>query len=83
MQSLHKVEKVEQEIASFMEMLTDYHTKSKQDLVEENKRWKRYDEHAGRKHIPRKDTNIDGTKESAALKAAYKVLKYKLDKIIL
>jgi len=83
MQSLHKVEKVEQEIASFMEILADYHTKSKQDLVEENKRWKRYDEHAGRKHTPRKDTTIDGTKESAALKAAYKVLKYKLDKIVL
>ena len=32
------------------------------------------------KHTPAKDTTIDGTKESAALKAAYKVLKYKLDK---
>jgi hypothetical protein len=83
MQSLHKVKKIEQEVISFMEVLTDYHTKTKLHLSYYNERMKRYDEHAGRKHTPAKDTTIDGTKESAALKAAYKVLKYKLDKIIL
>lgn len=83
MHSLQKVKKIEQEIASFMEVLADYHTRAKQELMTHNDWQKRYDERHNNKHEPAKDISIDGTKQAAALKNTYKVLKYKLDKLVL
>lgn len=64
--------KVRAEIKSFLDVVKDVEDKINSELEQGWYKSKGY-----------KDMNLTGTSESSALKSAYKVMKYKLDKIIL
>ena len=85
MKSLEKVNKIKSEIANFTEVLNDYEKRAKSELgsdLDWKKRWN--DRNPGSKpYVIPSDYDLSATKESAVLKSAYKVLKYKLDKLIL
>lgn len=84
MKSLEKVKKIKSEIANFTEILNDYEKRAKSDLVTDIDWKKRYNErNPNSPYTIPSDYDLYATKESAVLKSAYKVLKYKLDKLIL
>lgn len=85
MKSLEKVKKIKADLAQFTEILNDYEKRAKSDLVTDidwKKRWNERNPTSTPYTIP-SDYDLYATKESAVLKSAYKVLKYKLDKLIL